>query len=152
MEKKVEKLQPAVKKETLNVAIYTGVGTILMWIVFFVLHMLMKDDVPFDYTVILGGLGGFTVAVLNFFLMAVTVQKVAAEEDDKAAGSIMKASFSRRMLMQVLWLVAALIAPCFQWVAGFIPLLFPGAGIKLAGILKGRKTDSQEVKQQQDEY
>lgn len=143
------KLQPAVKKETINVFLYTGIGTVLMWIVFFVLHLILKEDVPFDYTVFLGGAGGLVVAVLNFFLMALTVQKVAAEEDEKKAGSIMKASYSRRMLLQILWLVVALWAPCFQWVAGFVPLLFPGAGIKIRGIIQ-KNNNSQEVEQEQD--
>ena len=144
------KLQPAVKKETVNIAIYTGVGTVLMWIVFFVLCKFIPDTVPFDYTVILGGVGGFIVAVLNFFLMAITVQKVASEEDEKKAGQIMKFSFSRRMILQVLWLIAALAAPCFQWVAGFLPLLFPSAGIKLVGIIKSKRSYSKEVDGQQD--
>ena len=144
------KLQPAVKKETVNVLLYTGIGTVLMWIVFFILHLIMKEEIPFDYTVFLGGAGGFFIAVLNFFLMALTVQKVAAEVDEKKAASIMKMSYTRRMLLQILWLVAALWAPCFQWVAGFIPLLFPGAGIKIAGIMKAGKINSQEVEQQQD--
>lgn len=146
----MSKLQPAVKKETINVALSTVVGTILMWIVFFVLHLVMKDDVPFDYTVILGGVGGSAVAVLNFFLMAVTVQVVAAQEDEKQAASLMKSSMTRRLGLQILWLVVALCAPCFQWVAGFIPLLFPGAGIKLRGIISSKKINSQEVEQQQD--
>ena len=110
------KLQPAVKKETMNIAIYTGVGTVVMFILFFVLCKFIPDTVPFDYTVILGGVGGFIVAVLNFFLMAVTVQKVASEEDEKRARSLMKLSFSRRMLLQVVWLIVALAAPCFFWV------------------------------------
>lgn len=135
----LSKLQPAVKKETINVFLYTGIGTILMWIVFFVFNLLLPDDVPFNYTVILAGVGGCLVAVLNFFLMAVTVQKVAGVEDEKLAGSIMKGSFRRRMLLQILWLVAVLVAPCFQWAAGFAPLLFPSAGIKLRSILERKK-------------
>lgn len=144
------KLQPAVKKETMNIAIYTGVGTVVMFILFFVLCKFIPDTVPFDYTVILGGVGGFTVAVLNFFLMAVTVQKVASEEDEKRARSLMKLSFSRRMLLQVVWLIAALAAPCFFWVAGFLPLLFPSAGIKLVGIIKSKITINKEVDVKQD--
>lgn len=50
----------------------------------------------------------------------------------------MKASYSQRMLIQMLWVVIAIAAPCFQFVAGILPLLFPGTGIKLMGIV-GRK-------------
>ena len=130
----MSEIQPAIKKETTKVAVYTGIGTILMCIIFFLGHMSAPDTVPFDYTVILGGIGGCAVAVLNFFLMGLSVQKVTSTDDQEYARNIMKASYSRRMLLQMLWVVLAIAAPCFQFVAGAIPLLFPGMGIKLMGI------------------
>lgn len=51
----MDNVQPAVKKETGKVAAITGIGLILMWIVFGVLHAFMPQKVPFDYTVFLGG-------------------------------------------------------------------------------------------------
>ena len=63
----MDNVQPAVKKETGKVAAITGIGLILMWIVFGVLHAFMPQKVPFDYTVFLGGAVGGCVAVLNFF-------------------------------------------------------------------------------------
>lgn len=132
-------VQPAVKKETKNVAVYTVTGVIIMWIGFFVLHLILPEKIPFNYTVFLAGIGGGAVAVLNFFLMGLTVQKVAATTDEAAARMKMKASYSQRMLIQMLWVIVAIIAPCFQFAAGIIPLLFPGAGIKIAGIMKSRK-------------
>lgn len=127
-------IQPAVKKETQKVAAITGIGVILMWIVFAVLHFVMPDKVPLDYTVFLGGIAGGIVAVLNFFLMGLTVQKVASTTDEKAAAMKMKASYSQRMLFQMLWVIIAIVAPCFHFIAGIVPLLFPGTGIKLTGI------------------
>ncbi|MDO4677087.1 MAG: hypothetical protein UFJ18_07385 [Blautia sp.] len=132
-------VQPAVKKETKNVAVYTVTGIIIMWIGFFVLHLILPEKIPFNYTVFLAGIGGGAVAVLNFFLMGLTVQKVAATTDEAAARMKMKASYSQRMLIQMLWVIVAIVAPCFQFAAGIIPLLFPGAGIKIAGIMKSRK-------------
>ena len=128
-------IQPAVKKETKKVIIYTLTGIVLMWIVFAVLHGTMPEKVPFDYTVILGGLGGGAVAVLNFFLMGLTVQKAAACEDEGSARMRLKASYSQRMLLQLGWGIAAIIAPCFQFAAGILPLLFPSFGIKLMGLI-----------------
>ena len=66
-----DKVQPAVKKETKNVAIYTVVGVVVMWVGFLILHLIWPEKIPFDYRVILGGIGGGAVAVLNFFLWAV---------------------------------------------------------------------------------
>lgn len=136
MSKIFSSIQPAVKKETKNVAIYTGIGVILMWIVFGVLHMIMPEKVVFDLTVILGGIGGGLIAVLNFFLLGLTVQKVAAAEDEEIGRKLMKSSYSQRMMLQAVWMVVAIAAPCFQFVAGLVPLLFPGAGIKIMGIIK----------------
>ena len=69
--------------------------------------------------------------MLNFFLMCLTVQRVAALEDPKKANLIMTASQSRRLVLQVIWIFAAIAAPLFQPVAGILPLLFPGAGINI---------------------
>ena len=134
----LENVQPAVKKETKRVVMITGAGLILMWILFAILHFTMPDKVPFDYTVILGGIGGGVIAVLNFFLMGLTVQKVVAMEDDKQAAMKMKASYTQRMMVQIIWGILAIAVPCFQFVAGLLPLLFPNIVIKAVGIL-GKK-------------
>ena len=128
-------LAPAIKKETKHVGIFTFSGVVIMWIVFLILHACMPEKVPFDYTVILGGFLGGLIAVLNFFLMGVTVQKVASEANEDNARLRMKASYSRRTLLQMAWVVVAIAAPCFQFAAGILPLLFPSVGIKLMGLI-----------------
>ena len=130
----LENVQPAVKKETKRVVMITGAGLILMWILFAILHFTMPDKVPFDYTVILGGIGGGVIAVLNFFLMGLAVQKAASATDEGTARMKLKASYSQRFMMMILWGIAAIVAPCFQFVAGIAPLLFPGTGLKFVGI------------------
>lgn len=130
----LENVQPAVKKETKRVVMITGAGLILMWILFAILHFIMPDKVPFDYTVILGGIGGGVIAVLNFFLMGLAVQKAASATDEGTARMKLKASYSQRFMMMILWVIVAIVAPCFQFVAGIAPLLFPGTGLKFVGI------------------
>ena len=130
----LENVQPAVKKETKRVVMITGAGLILMWILFAILHFTMPDKVPFDYTVILGGIGGGVIAVLNFFLMGLAVQKAASATDEGTARMKLKASYSQRFMMMIMWVIAAIVAPCFQFVAGIAPLLFPGTGLKFVGI------------------
>ena len=134
----LENVQPAVKKETKRVVGMTGIGLILMWILFAVLHFAMPDKVPLDYTVFLGGIGGGAVAVLNFFLMGLAVQKAASASDEGTARMKLKASYSQRFLMQILWVILAIVAPCFHFVAGIAPLLFPGTGIKIMGIFHNK--------------
>ena len=129
-------LQPAVKKETQKVVIYTVVGVILMWIVLFLLRPAMPDKIVFDYTTILAGIIGGGVAVLNFFLVGISVQNIAATEDQDLAKKKMKTSYSQRMALQLIWVVIAIAAPCFYFVAGILPLLFPSLGIKLMAVIK----------------
>lgn len=134
----LDNVQPAVKKETKRVVKITAVGLILMWILFAVLHFTMPDKVPLDYTVFLGGIVGGAVAVLNFFLMGLAVQKAASASDEGTARMKLKASYSQRFLMQILWVILAIVAPCFHFVAGIAPLLFPGTGIKIMGIFHNK--------------
>ena len=134
----LENIQPAVKKETKRVIVITLLGLFLMWILFAALHFIMPDKVPLDYTVFLGGIAGGCVAVLNFFLMGLAVQKAAAAEDEGTARMKIKASYSQRFMMQVFWVIIAIIAPCFHFVAGIAPHLFPGTGIKIVGIFHNK--------------
>ncbi|MBQ9321532.1 MAG: hypothetical protein IJ239_04145 [Eubacterium sp.] len=131
----MQKVAPAVRKETKRVIIITVIGVVIMFAVFAGLHIAMPDKVPFDYRVILGGLGGGCIAVLNFFMMGLTVQKVTSMEDEGLARQQMKSSYTYRMLLQILWMVAAIAAPCFQFVAGLVPLLFPSLGLKLLSVM-----------------
>ena len=121
------KLQPAVKKETKRVGIFTAAGVVVMWAAFAAL----QEAVPFDYRIFLSGIVGGAVAVLNFFLMGITIQKVASENMEDVARMRLKSSYTQRMLLQILWVIAAVAAPCFQFAAGIAPLLFPSLGIKL---------------------
>ena len=127
----LDNVQPAVKKETKRVVKITAVGLILMWILFAVLHFTMPDKVPLDYTVFLGGIGGGAVAVLNFFLMGLAVQKAASASDEGTARMKLKASYSQRFLMQILWVILAIVAPCFHFCCrNCSTFYFPGTGIK----------------------
>ncbi len=134
------KIQPAVKAETGKIALGTGIGVLIMYLIFFVLHMVIPGNwAPFDYKVILGGIGGFVVAVGNFFWMAMTVQKVASMDDEKAARSTMGVSYRYRTLLQLLWVIIAIVAPVFNLVAGIAPLFIPSLFIKLRGIISAGK-------------
>ena len=139
------KLQDAVKTETRNIAVGTAIGVLIMFVIFFVLHMVIPQDapfgwkVPFDHTVILAGVIGFLVAVGNFFWMAVTVQKVTSIEDEDRAKQTMSVSLRYRTLMQLLWVILAIVVTVFNLVAGIVPLFIPSITIKLRGILSAGK-------------
>lgn len=153
------KLQPAIKKETLRVTLYSVIGLAVMFAAFAVFHFFVDKDsklFPLNYTVFLGGGVGALIAVLNFFLMCVTVQEVTKQDDAAEARKIMKTSYTKRMGLQLLWMVVAIAAPCFHWAAGLLPLLFPTLGIKIKGIIDSKRytpnTNEQEVESKQDEH
>ena len=117
------KMQPEAKKELLHIAAGTLLCTVVMWAVFSALHLV--GWVRFDYTVILGGVVGAAVAVGNFAGICIMVQKVLDEPDEKRRKAKLQLSYNGRMLLQALWVVVAIAAPCFQPFAGVLPLLFP---------------------------
>lgn len=125
------KMQPEVAKQTKKITVITIGGLLLMWLVFLILHQTMPEKVPFDYTVILGGLAGSVVAVLSFLQLGLTVQKAVSTSDEDQARLAMKSGYSQRMMIRTLWVIAAIVAPCFHFAAGILPLLFPNTGIKL---------------------
>ena len=136
----MSKVQSAVKKETFNIAIYTCVGVLIMIAAFFVLSKAEPDYVPFDFKVIIGALGGGIIAVLNFFLMGLAVQKVASTEEEDNAKAIMKNSYRRRLLLQLVWVIVAISVPFINWIAGILPLFFPSLGIKIKGIISNYRS------------
>lgn len=117
------KLQPASQKEIARIAAGTLAGAAALVAVFAVLGL--AGVYPFRWTVITGALGGSAVAILNFTLLCLTVQNAAGVEDPKLLRAKVQASYTARLLVQGLWCLAAYLAPCFQVVAGILPLFFP---------------------------
>ena len=138
------RVQETVKKETLHIAICSVTLTVLMWVAFFLLHIFLPKKISFDYRVILAGILGCVIAVMNFFLMGVTVQSVLNVENQEEAYQRMRLSYRKRTMLQLGWIILAIVAPCFQAVPGIIPLLFPGAFLRIRGIVEWRKGKNQK--------
>ena len=117
------KLQPESKKELLRIAGGTALCTAVMWVIFAALHLV--GWVRFDYTVVLGSVIGALVAIGNFAGICFVVQKIIDEPDEKRRKAKLQVSHNSRMLMQAVWVVVAIAAPCFQPFASVLPLFFP---------------------------
>ncbi len=133
------KVQKTVKEESGRVARGSILMMLLMLAVFFLLHRCFPEKIPFDYRLPLSAALGTAVSVLNFFMMGMTVQSIVNTEKEEDAYQKMRLSYRNRNLMQLLWIILALVAPPFQPVAAILPLLFPGTLIRLRGIFSGRK-------------
>ena len=117
------KLQAASKRETMRIAVGSLICLVIMLAGFFVLSLF--EIIAFNYRVILGGIGGTIVAVLNFVILCLTIQKVAGMENGKPLKAKVQLSYNLRLAFQAAWVIVAFIAPCFHALAAAIPLLFP---------------------------
>ena len=133
------KLQKVVKEETIFVALGSLILSVLMVCIFFGLNRVFPEQVPMGLPVILGAAGGCAVAVGNFFLMALTVQKVAGIENYDQAYRSMQVSYRYRTFLQLIWCVLCMVLKFINPVAGILPLLWPSLLIKGKGIISGVK-------------
>lgn len=136
MSRLFKNVQPAVREETKMLAISELIGVAVMILSFFLLNKVVPEKVPFDYTVFLGGILGGGTAVLNFFLMGLTVQAVVATKEEDRAKARMKTSYTQRMLLQMFWVIFAIVLPFIQTAAGILPLFFPGIWFKIRGFVQ----------------
>ena len=117
------KLQSASQKEVKRIACGTAAGGAALVAVMFVLSLM--DIGEFDYRVFTGVIGGCLVAVLNFALMCMTIQRAVSIGEQKTMRSFIQGSYNGRLLLQAGWIVAAYLMPWTHVFAAAIPLLFP---------------------------
>lgn len=123
----LEKIDPTVRQETLFIAACVAVLTALMEAVFLLTGF-------WDMTVLWGGLLGAFAAILNFFLMGLTVQRAVVKEE-KDAKNLMRTSQSLRLIMLLAFCAVSAAVPVFNLMATLIPLLFPRLGVLLRGFM-----------------
>ena len=117
------KIDPTVKKETLYIALFVVILSMAMEAVFLIIG---KWDLP----VLFGNLLGGSFAVLNFFLMGLSLQS-AIKKDQKDAAATMKFSQTYRMLMLFAVAAVGVLVPVFNMVSTIVPLFFPRIAIAL---------------------
>jgi len=128
----MKKIDPTVIKETKYIACWTVILSAVMQAVFLIIG-------KWNLNVLFGNLYGAGFALLNFFLIGITVQIALEKEDEKDAKSVMKLSQSSRTLL--LFVVAALgvYLPCFNTWTVLIPLFFPRIAIAFRSLFKDKQ-------------
>lgn len=124
----MKKTNAVVAKESKYIAVWVLILSFFMQSIFLIAG-------KWDYAVLFGNLISAAAAILNFYLMGITVQS-AAEADEKTARSKMHISQTMRTFM--LFAVAALgcILPCFNAAAVLIPFFFPRIAIAIQPIFQ----------------
>lgn len=132
----MKKVDSTVVKETTYVALVTLVLSVLMQSIFLVLG-------KWDLSVLFSNVLGAFFAVLNFFLMGLTIQFSLGKEV-KDAKNRMKLSQTLRTLMMFLVAVVAYVVSYFNIIAVVIPFLFPRIAVTLRGltIKKGNEVEN----------
>ncbi len=121
------KIDKTVIKETKYIASFVVIFSVLMQAVFLIIG-------KWDYTVLLGNLWGAAVAVGNFFVMGLFVQK-AVTQDEKDARQTVKASQSLRFAGIFVIVVIGILIPFLNSIAVVIPLIFPRIAIMLRPLM-----------------
>lgn len=117
------KLQSASVREVKRIACGTAVGGVMLIAAVFLLSLF--GFCTFDYRVIIGAVGGCIVAVVNFTMMCLTIQRAVNIGEQKAMKAFIQGSYNGRLLLQAGWIVAAYLMPWVNVFAAAIPLLFP---------------------------
>lgn len=119
------KIDKTVIKETKYIAYFVAIFSVLMQAIFLIIS-------KWDYTVLLGNIYGAVIAIGNFFVMGLFVQKAVLQEE-KDARQTVKASQSIRMALVFILLAIGVIifkqTPARM--ATVIPLIFPRIAIVL---------------------
>ena len=115
--RKKAKIDPTVRKETLYIGVAVLILSALMEAAFLIIG-------KWDYTVLLGNLLSGCAAVLNFFLMGITVQNVVGREEKEIVSRV-RLSQVLRYLMLFAVAILGLLLPCFNLFSVLIPLFFP---------------------------
>ena len=124
----MRKLEPVVKQETLYIACWVSIFSVLMQAVFLIIG-------AWEVRVLLANLITGGAAVLNFLLLGISVQN-AVGKDEQDAKNIMRASQTYRKLGQLLILVIGYVALSVNGnlallIALVLPLLFPRVAIAM---------------------
>ena len=130
------KVNSTVKKESLYIACSVVILSMLMEAVFLIIG-------KWTISVLWGNLLGGITAVLNFFLMGLTVQR-AVGKDEREAATLMKFSQTYRFMLQLAVGLVGTLFSVFNVIAVVIPLFFPRIAIMLRPYV-GIKYDGAEI-------
>lgn len=122
------KLQAASRKEIARISKGVLICDVLTAAVLFVLSLLGVGTFT-PLRILLGLIGGSAVAIGNFTLLCLTVQKAANTEDQKLMKRRFQLSYNLRLLLQALWVVLCFLISQIHLVAGALPVLFPNLTI-----------------------
>lgn len=144
-EKGMDETKKTVIREGSFIAVVVAFLSAIMELIFLLIG-------EWDYTVLLGNLVGAAVAITNFFLMEITICKSVGMDP-----AYVKKKFTRSYMLRLILMAACailvVVLPCFNSIAGLIPLLFPSIGAVIRPFLRrimGDETQMEPKRKQSD--
>ncbi len=123
------KVDKTVLKETRYIASFVIIFSVLMQAVFLIIS-------KWDYTVLLGNLWGAAVAIGNFFVMGLYVQKAVLQEEDDAKKTVKLSQSTRFVAILLLTGIGvAIFQRSYGWIGVIVPLIFPSFAIFLRPLI-----------------
>lgn len=150
----MKKLDKTIIRETVYISIWVLIFSVLMQAVYLIIS-------KWDYTVLLGNLLGDAAAILNFFLLGLTVQKVTGKEGDKVKAT-MRFSQVYRLLGMAAVIILGIVLPCFEmWSVIISAVLFARIAILIRPLFNNKmdrfsqstsnNTDESEVEENSEQ-
>ncbi|MBQ7717697.1 MAG: ATP synthase subunit I [Clostridia bacterium] len=124
-------------KEIKKISLFTLGGIIVMVAVFAALGY-------FSWGVVVGGLLGGATAIINLFLLALTIEKQIKKGSKKGAQGLAAISYPLRMMFIAAVVVFAIKSPYLNYIAVIIPLIVPQFIIKILHIRSSSKEKKQD--------
>ncbi len=122
------KIDPTVQSETVYIGSWVLILSVVMQAVFLIIG-------KWDYTVLFGNLLSGALAIGNFLLLGLTVQR-AVEKEEGEAKSFMKLSLTLRNMLLFVVIVIGIVLPWFNTWSVLIPVFFPRIAMLFRGIFK----------------
>lgn len=125
----MSRIDPTVRKETLNVALWVVIAALPVQAVFLIGGW-------WSLSVLLGSLLGSATAIGNFLLMGLTVQRALERDKKKAAQTIQLSQSGRLLMMGAVLILAGVLKDgeghaIFNLWATLIPLLIPQLAVRI---------------------
>ncbi len=111
------KLDKVVVKEVKYMSIAFVCFSVLVQIIFLAVG-------KYNYTVLLGSIYGWILAVLNFLFLGITIQKALSQDPEEAKKDI-RYSYRFRILSLVVFVALGVVLPIFNAVVVLLSLVFP---------------------------
>ena len=128
----MKKIDATVLRETLYISAWVLILSVLTQAIFLIIGQ-------WDYKALLGNLLSGSVAILNFFLMGLTVQSAVTKEE-KEARSAIKLSQLYRFLFLIIIVIIGIVAPCFSNWTVIIPIFFPRVALLFRPLFDKKKS------------